>query len=242
MIEVAERGLNRRTVTTATAYARRDEPDVKGDARRRLINLWTRRTWPRGLSILTMPGIQWKFEWALLQSREHAAVIRGDRVQARTDHIHSATRCTYITAVERDPTVFLGALRSMPGSKQGIADLEPAAYASRSVKTPLIQRFHLAEIERVLLVADHPYDAMWLDFNGPLTDARVEGIRRVWGLGLVRTHLAVTLLAARQTADYDAGQAVDLLRSVCPQSELVDAFHYQSGHSPMSQLVLGREP
>lgn len=242
MIEVAERGLNRRTITTGIAYARSNEPEAKRLARRRLLRLWNRNVWPRGLSIVTMPGLNWKFEQALLQSRENASTMGGERPPSgrRTDFIHSNTRRTHIDAIEREPTVFLGAIMAMPGRRWGIAEMEPAPFASRSVKTPFIKRFHLAQIERVLLTAEHPYDAMWLDFNGPLTDARIEGIRRAWGVGLVRTHLAVTLLAARQTVGYDAGRAVDLLRSICPKSEVIDAFHYQSGRSPMSQLVLGR--
>lgn len=240
MIEVAARGFNRRTTTTALNYARHVEPAEKQEGRRRLLRLWNRAAWPKGLAILTLPSSHWKFEWALLQSRELKSTIRGSLPAKRTDFIHLNTKRTFVTAVERDPSIYLAALKMIPGGKQGIAQVDSAAYASRSLKTPLVARFHLASVERLLLMEDHAHDAVWLDFNGPLTDARTEGIRRFWREGLVRTHLAVSILAARQSVAYDAGRAAEFMRSLCPGSELVDAFHYQSGRSPMSQIVIGR--
>lgn len=239
MIEVAERVFNRTTSTPGLNYVRRDDEPGKRLARRRLLTRWNRKAWPKGLAILTMPSLEWKFEWALLNSRELRSTMSGSLVPKRTDFIHLRTKRTFITAVEREPTIYLGALRAIPGGKFGIAHQEPAPYSSRSLKTPFIARFHLAAVERVLLMDEHEQDVVWLDFNGPLTDARTEGLRRFWREGLVRSHLAVSVLAARQRG-YEAADVAQYLRDLCPGSELLDVFHYQSGRSPMSQVLLGR--
>lgn len=193
MHEVADRLAAMKSVDSGVAYARGMHVE-KSTARRAVRGLFTRQMWPKSLSILTMPGLDWTFEDALLRSREgNFYDHRGER----------GPRRTFITAIERTEAIYRAAVKKMPGLLNGLKQKESPPYATASLKTPQIMRFHRCEFERLadhyVKHREHGFDAAWLDFTGPLTNDLMD-LMTVFFHAAIRWRLVVTSLAARWPA------------------------------------------
>jgi hypothetical protein len=86
----------RRSRTAGQRYASAPRPE-KSAARNSILSMLTRRQYPATLGILTMPGMAWSFERALLQQREPASVLRDDGVHCdKAGRVASKTKRTAI--------------------------------------------------------------------------------------------------------------------------------------------------
>jgi len=207
----------------------------KDSARSRILNLYSSYKWPMHLTILTMPGLKWLFETQLLHRR-------GMNESGRMKGPQPPTALTRIIAVENDELIYRGALNYIPRSN----DRSITLHGARALSTDLIQRFYAMSIEDYI---EDKYceffDAAWFDFNGFLTERRLEGIKKFWAhhCGLF---LTVTTLAARWTPTlsaqlHRAGGLSKFIQESLPDSKVFDDFSYQDGKVPMHQLTLIKE-
>lgn len=176
-------------------YARKKNNDAKSAARNRLVSLFSPRNFPKGLSILTMPGYGWYFERALLGSRESGRRMRGSQRPRRT----------YICSIEHDEAIFRAALANMPGIRSGshtAIKLPPAPYSTATYRSYAIQRFHRCQFRDLasyyIVNTQHSFDAAWLDFCGPLSFDMLILIQQFWQVS-VRKILAITYMKSRGT-------------------------------------------
>lgn len=134
---------------------------------------FTRRAWGRDrcLSILTMPGLRWPFESRLLNQREPPGrLCRAVR-----------PRRTYICGIERDESVFRASLGNIPRHADAhIAHLAAAPFATATIRTDKITRYHRCRFSDFVRMSDFPQDAAWLDFNGWLSDRRWRSVASLW--------------------------------------------------------------
>jgi hypothetical protein len=182
------------------AFARNIDGPEKRVARELILDLFTPEKWPRPLNMMTMPGVEWRFERLLLVRR-----------QPRWTH-QRKPHGTHFTGIENDRAIFFAAATQMPGIETPDALVWPVnkerfPFAEHAIKT----RFATLAFANVDDALAHdwtptPYrdippgwDAAWLDYTGPLTVERLRLIKRFYEK-YIRSTLIVTALKARWPA------------------------------------------
>jgi len=222
-------------------FARSKERVEKDAARTRIVELLKRDVWPEHLTILTMPGIEWKFERELLGWREG----KWSRLEVPAH--------TRFISIENDRAIYFAAINSsrMPGRLTPNALLSvksPPYFAEQAVKTKFVKRFYLANVDSLMEEAlrdvnPYPYDVVWLDYTGPISIKRLNIIAAFYQR-IVRRMLIVTVLKARWDRDTSAaieraGGHSQWLRKYLP-GEVLHDLDYQDTASPMTQLAIRR--
>jgi hypothetical protein len=187
--DLAERTSNRKTQSSGINFHRKIMSASKAEARNSLLPMYGMTEWPTGLSILTLPGANWNFERQLLGIREVKRFFeKGNKHEARSDNTH-------ICAIEQDESIFRYAIKKMPGIHRGLACLAPAEWATATVRTYSIARFHRCSFEVFAQCNNHDFDAAWLDFSGTITMSRMEAIKQFWPY--IRWRLTITACLGR---------------------------------------------
>jgi hypothetical protein len=213
-------------------FARNPNREEKDAARQQIIDLFTRDARPEPLSILTMPGLDWRFERKLLGKRE------GDWMRG------AAAQRTRITSIENDRFIYYSAVHRMPGlqTKRALTvDFKKdAPFAERTVGTKFIRKFHFANVDDLMADTTEAWDAVWLDYTGPLTVERLRLIARFYEMN-VHSTLIVTVLKARYNKETSiaierAGGHSEWLRKHLPGEVLHDIEYFDT--SPMAQIAV----
>lgn len=150
---------------------------------------------------------------------------------------------TYVWAIEGDEAIFRASLPWMPGSEFVLAERSSLDCSSCAMRTPLIQRYNRCWFEDYAMLDEPSVDAAWFDFNGPLTDRRLEGLIHFWD-NRIRRYLIVTFQAGRTTGKVNVlldahGSAARLLQHMMPQSAIVEDRRY-GDTCAMVQVILQR--
>jgi hypothetical protein len=169
-------------------FARNIDGAEKTAARERVLDLFTPKRWPDRLHMLTMPGVQWRFERKLLGAREEGWLRK------------PSPKSTYFTACENDRAVYFASVAQMPGlhtPNSTLKQIRQFEFAERGVKTRYAS-FFFANIDDMMGLDcwNDGWDAVWLDYTGPLTVERLALIRRFYDR-YVRHILIVTALKSR---------------------------------------------
>jgi hypothetical protein len=172
-------------------FARNRERENKDTAREAIIDLFAPKRWPDRLHLLTMPGLEWKFERLLLAAREQGWM------QARNP------RRTLITGVESDRAIYFASVTQMPGIETPDRVIKPVerrngeqAFFEMGVKTRYAA-FFFADVDDLMKQSNWTgWDAAWIDYTGPLTVQRLKLIKRFFHI-FVRDTLIVTAMKAR---------------------------------------------
>jgi hypothetical protein len=213
-------------------FARKIEHTNKDLARQKVLELFTRSRFPDGLAILTMPGLNWKFERKLFGKRE------GNWFKK------DGPKRTHLTCIESDRAIYHGALVQMPGLQQrgSITCVLPATpFSERVVRNRWIGRFFFGNIDDLMQHQPVPFDAAWLDYTGPLSIKRLEIIEKFWQEN-IRSILVITALKARWNRDTSdeilrrGGHSEWLKKHL--EGEVLHDFDYQDGASPMTQFAI----
>lgn len=179
--------------TPGMLYARKMNYTEKEKARVAVLRLFSGRDRPKGLSIVTMPGITWGFERMLLLMRERRPYALGDGGRK--------TKRTYIEAIERDESIYRASLNWIPGGGDSLAQLPELEGKPMAIRTYAVSRYHRISFEDYVDAWWHqPHDAAWLDFNGPITSQRMEKIGRFWR-DKIRWRMVITWMNARYDAE-----------------------------------------
>lgn len=193
MAELASWAACLNKLTPGMSYARKMDYTEKEKARIAVLRLFSKDARPNGLSIVTMPGITWGFERMLLLMRER-------RKRALGDNGRRPER-TFIAAIERDEAIYRASLNWIPGGKESLAQLAATADKPLVLRTRAITRYHKTSFEDFVDAEwNLPYDAAWLDFNGPITSQRIEKIARFWR-DKIRWRMVLTWMNARYDAE-----------------------------------------
>lgn len=219
--------------SSGVLFARNPDREQKDAARQKVIDLFTRTSRPEPLSILTMPGFDWRFERKLLGKRE------GDWMRK------IEPERTSITAIENDRYIYYSAVHRMPGlhTKRALTTiLRPVSFAERTVQTKFIKNFHFANVDDLMNETDQQWDAVWLDYIGPLTVERLRLIARFYERS-VRETLIVTALKARYTKETSAaidraGGHSEWVRSRLPGRVVHDIEYFDT--CPMAQIAISK--
>jgi len=172
-------------------FARNADGEEKSAARQRVLDLFHPIQWPldQRLHLLTMPSVQWRFERKLLGMRE------GWTRQCKP-------KGTYFTACENDRAIFYAAVSQMPGLHTPDSELKwikPYPFAEMGVKTRHAS-FFFANIDDFMAhdwkTKMAQWDAVWLDYTGPLTVERLALIKRFYR-DSVSSILIITSLKSR---------------------------------------------
>lgn len=212
-------------------FARNPDRAEKDAARQKILGLLSFDAWPGPLRILTMPGLDWRFERKLLGKRE------ADWMS------HAGPQRTTITAVENDRFIYYSAVTTMPGlhTKRALTRILPAAsFAERTIRTKFIQNFHFANVDDLMRETTERWDAAWLDYTGPLTRERLKLIAGFYESS-VRGVLIVTALKARWNRDTSdaitrCGGHSEWLQKHLPGEVLHDIEYFDT--SPMAQFAV----
>jgi hypothetical protein len=215
-------------------FARKKLHTEKDHARNKAAKLFKRKYFPKGLSLLTMPGLGWSFERLVLRMRE------GNWESKKGPHD------TYLTCIENDRCIYHAAVMKMPGLHQSesfTSVLSPTAFAERVVRNRWVGRFFFGNVDDLMQQQEIPFDGAWLDYTGPLSIKRLEIIRAFYEKN-IRSVLVVTALKARwniQTSEaiQRAGGHSQWVRSEI-KGRLLHDLEYQDV-SPMSQLAIAKE-
>lgn len=212
-------------------FARNPNRAEKDAARKLILDLFAFDAWPSSLSILTMPGLDWRFERKLLGKRE------GDWMSK------AGPSRTRITACENDRYIYYSATHKMPGlhTKRALTRSVPApSFAERTMRTKFIGAFHFANVDDLMEETTETWDAVWLDYTGPLTTPRLKLLANFYHTS-VRSTLIVTALKARwnrETSDAierAGGHSAWLTRHL-PGDVLHDVEYFDT--SPMAQFAV----
>lgn len=219
-------------------FARASEHDreQKKTARQRILDLFAPTIWPGHLRMFTMPGIQWRFERLLLGAREPGWL----------QHRRNTPQRTHFTCAENDRAIYYAAVSQMPGihAEHPLKPIRRFAFAEMGHKTHYAAMF-LANIDDVMMADwDHGWDAVWLDYTGPLSIKRLRIIERFYRSSAVHHILIVTALRARwerdtQVAIEKAGGHSEWLRKHLPGDVLHD-LEYQDT-VPMTQFAVRKD-
>lgn len=219
------------------AFARKTERTQKDIARNEVLSLFSPIQFPKGLSILTMPGVDWKFERKLLGWRE------GNWYRKKGPHR------TYLTAIENDRSIYHASIVTMPGLEldnakpRGVVSvLDAPPFAESCVRNRWVCRHFFGNVDDLMASGYWHGDGAWLDYTGPLS---VERMRTIGGFFKenIRHTLVVTALKARWNKatgiaiDAAGGHAQWVSKHMPPSSINVHALEYQDGASPMAQLA-----
>lgn len=216
-------------------FARNTERNQKELARDRLIELFAMEAWSGHLHILTMPGLDWRFERKLLGHRECGWTVKLEW-----------PKHTRIVSIENDRSIYYSAVANMPGAATRnalISIRSPANFAEFTVKTKFIKRFHFGNVDDLMRDGSHVFDAAWLDYTGPMTVDRLKLISAFYRLA-VRHTLIVTMLRGRWNKQ--AGEAIakagghsEWLSKGLP-GEVLHYLEYNDS-SPMAQFAVRKE-
>lgn len=218
-------------------FARNTDREQKDDARQRILDLFDPSVWPRNLSILTMPGLDWRFERKLLGSREVGWMRKFERPKR-----------TFITSIENDRAIYYSAVAEMPGGEtlNPLTKIcNPPSFAEQSVKTKFIRgQFFFANVDDLMRETAWEFDAVWLDYTGPMSKDRMRLIEQFYHRS-VRHTLVVTVLKARWNRETSAaikraGGHSEWLRKHLPGEVLHDIEYFDT--SPMAQFAVRKEP
>lgn len=212
-------------------FARNPDREHKDAARQMILDMLTGDAWPEPLSILSMPGLDWRFERKLLGKREGDWMRKAEPLRTR------------ITAVENDRFIYYSAAHKMPGlhTRRALTSMRtPAAYAERTIGTRFVDRFHFANVDDLMTESDEAWDVAWLDYTGPLTLDRLRLIARFFQSS-VRRVLIVTALKARYRKDVAeaivrAGGYWQWLRAALPGTVMHEHEYFDT--SPMAQFAV----
>lgn len=246
MAELAVHNI-RATPSGGILFARCRDRGFKDEARRYVIDLLGDVERYPTLSVLTMPGLDWRFENKLLGRRE-GDWANGSRAPVRTA----------ITAVENDRSIYFAATTRMPGMirpewrthrpipagvpNPAVITLTPPAYAEHCLANPWVDRYVFANVDDLLAADSRRYDAAWLDYTGPLTVKRMAAIQQFYDNRLPSGGaLALTVLKARWNRE--TGAAIEAAGGCQAwiESRLGSAHHvmeYQDTGSPMLQVIV----
>lgn len=212
-------------------FARRKEHDEKDHARSEICRMFGPEHFPKGLAILTMPGMDWRFEKSILRLRE------GNWEKRKGPHR------THLTCIESDRSIYHAAVTRMPGLNHphSVTVMLPGtAFAERAVRNKFVGRFFFGNVDDLMQYQEHPFDAAWLDYTGPLTVKRMRIIADFYAKN-IRHILVVTALKARWNVETSeaiaaAGGHSQWLRAALP-GEVMHDIEYQDG-SPMAQFAV----
>jgi len=207
-----------------------------------MLRLLSTQYFPKGIKTLTMPGLRWVFERQLLHNREGKKFSEQSR----------RPRKTYLACIEKEEELFRVAFKLMPGFTHGVVDIDPAPYATTTVRTYHIQRFHRADALTLMnyYVAnesfDHSFHFVWLDFTGQLSMKRLIVIRRFWQKFIYTGgYLAITSQNGRWSGELlesikQSGSIESTVHSYLGGRLIDDAtLRYTGGHgTSMSHIVL----
>lgn len=217
-------------------FARTGDREQKDIARKSIIELFTLSAWPDHLSILTMPSAEWRFENKLLGRREGDWFRRGGPSKTR------------ITGIENDRLIYYSAVTKMPGlqTRRALVRSVPApTFAEQGVRTKFVGAFYFANVDDLMAETTEAWDAVWLDYTGPLSLERMRIIKNFYQRS-VRQILIVTSLKARWNKDTSAaieraGGHSEWLRNHLEGDVLHDIEYMDT--SPMAQFaVRHKEP
>ena len=216
-------------------FARNADREQKELARQHILDLFTPTVWPCSLSMLTMPGIDWRFERKLFGIREIGWMTK----------LKGPVR-TYFTSIENDRAIYYGAVAEMPGlaTRSALTQTRrPPSFAEQSIKTKFICDFHLANVDDLMRETLSQWDAVWLDYTGPMTKDRLRLIEQFYHRS-VRHILIVTVLKARWNRETGvaierAGGHSEWLRKYLPGEVLHDIEYFDT--SPMAQFAVRKE-
>lgn len=207
--------------SSGVAFARKAEinSDGKFIARKRILDSLNTNAWCGNLKILTMPGIRFTFERALLKTR------RG---------------LTDIYCVERDPIIYYSSLAYIPSLERGVTQLSP-----HSLKTKTIKGFYFTTIESFVTDPYCPvFDAAWLDFTGYMTPALLKKIQLFY-LSKINWQLTITCLNARYShatrAEVQRYGSIENWITKTLGGFVCDVFRYTDGKSAMVQITLQKD-
>lgn len=177
----------RSAATPGVAWARSFKGrDVKESIRSDLVALCSRKNHDRFLSLLTMPGLTWPFERAVLERRESRTRLRPGR---RPKH-------TSLTAVECDEAIYRASLKWIPGY-ESIRRAEAHSAGTSALWTDKVFKYERIRIEDFVAQSDGKPGFVWFDWNGPLTASRMAAISSM-GWKCTR-FMAVSFSRARYT-------------------------------------------
>lgn len=212
-------------------FARNPDRQHKDEARQKILDLFLPDQHPEPLKILTMPGLDWRFERKLLGKRE-GDWMRKEKPQR-----------THITACENDRFIYYSAVHKIPGlhTRRALTAMrDPAPFAEQSVGTKFVHRFHFANVDDLMAESDDSWDAVWLDYIGPLTIERLRLISQFFDAS-VRKTLIITALKARYNkatsqAIQSAGGYFEWLRKHLTGNVLHEHEYFDT--SPMAQFAI----
>lgn len=215
------------------AFARKEEQGGKNAARRAVLKLLTREQKPNPkLSILTMPGVDWKFETALLWQR--------NSYWKKT----KTAKAMRFTCIENDRLIYYSALTRIPRNERCvIRSIDRPSYAECATSQGIIDRYIFANVDDLMQDPGESFDVAWLDYTGPLSVDRMKIIERFWQ-ERVRDTLVVTALKARWTKETSLvidrhGSCLAWLRAKLP-GRVLHEIEYQDGASPMVQFAIAK--
>ena len=245
MEEIAIHQLTARP-TGGILFARATERGHKDEARRYLVDLLgdTER-FPK-LKVLSMPGLDWRFETKLLGRRE------GDWAMSKRN-----PQRTTLTCIENDRAIYQGAVTRMPGmarhwkhhqwrtTNDAIRMETPPDWAECSISNRWVDRYHFANVDDLMagLPRDTTFDAAWLDYTGVMTVRRLQIVQRFYQHHIRSGGvLAITALKARwstptvRAMDAAGGYSEWLQASI--QGHVDHEISYSDTGSPMHQLCV----
>lgn len=201
-------------------FARKADGEEKIAARQRVLDLFAPDVWTGRLHMLTMPGLKWRFERLLLGMRE-LGWTRSVR-----------PRGTYFTSVEQQRSLYYAGVEQMPGMatpETVVKTLRNFSFAEHGLKTNYASYF-LADIDEFMLYEPwDQWDAVWLDYTGPLSVRRLDIIQRFYQKHISGI-LIVTALASRfdettTAAVHQAGSYIDwIIKKI--DGDVLHAFEY----------------
>jgi hypothetical protein len=215
-------------------FARNTDGEQKRAARQHVLDLFQPNKWRRPLHMLTMPGLQWRFERLLLGARE----VGWFKAQN--------PRQTKFTSIENERPIYFAAVAQMPGiATPGalVKRITNYSFAEHAVKTHYAS-FFFANVDDMMKIEHwNGWDAVWLDYTGPLTIERLEIIANFYQRHVHDT-LIVTALKARwniktsATIDRAGGHSKWLQNHLT--GEVLHDIEY-TDTSPMAQFAVRKK-
>lgn len=215
-------------------FARVSDREQKYAARERIVELFSPQAWPGRLHMLTMPGLEWRFERRLLGEREPGWM--------RRPH----PRRTRFTSFENDRAVYYSAISTMPGlhtPNAYLRKLKQVSFAEMGFKT-VCGAYFFANVDDMMVSEDwrdgSAWDAAWFDYTGPMTVKRLSLIEQFYQRKVSQI-LIVTVLKARWdretvVAIKRAGGHSEWLHKHLPGSILHDMEYNDA--APMAQFAV----
>lgn len=211
-------------------FARGNARTEKDATRMLLLDLFEPEVWEGPLRILTMPGLTWQFERGLLRRREG-------------NWVKEEPKRTSITSIECDRSIYYASIGQIPGLHVDNAltkIMRPPRFAEHAIRTRYVDGYYFANVDDLMRDTHEQWDAVWLDYTGPLSIERVKIITQFYERA-VRGVLIVTALKARwpretSAAIARAGGHSAWLRKHLPGQVLYD-FDYRDT-VPMTQFAV----